>query len=350
MIPESYSIDKALNYLRDKYGKAYEVITINLATTRSNVLYNLRGKVFQIISSTGDVSTNTISVKFNDVTNDAIPFLVYSRFITPFDKVYITNLQQTGIITILTAQEVEDIAKMDFFFNIAYPIPTTKGGTGLASYTAGNLIYYTSGTAFTKLAIGAAGTYLKSTGSAPAWASLTKTSANAVTSLSSSTAITYLCTTYAYAISSLTPYYSTFVCCISYCTTCAISCISYNTNSFLSSLSYNTADAVCCISYCTGSAVISIDFVNQTYQTDNFIQSLSVYTSSYVTSVSGNTSSAVTDINCSYVDVVSSISAYTACAVYCIELMGSYYYFVSSYGTGSFYNSYATGSFLTNVT
>jgi hypothetical protein len=48
-------------------------------------------------------------------------------------------------------------------------VPTTAGGTGLTSYTAGDLVYYASGTAFTKLAIGASGRYLSSTGTAPQW-------------------------------------------------------------------------------------------------------------------------------------------------------------------------------------
>jgi hypothetical protein len=47
--------------------------------------------------------------------------------------------------------------------------PTTAGGTGLTSYTAGDLLYYVSGTALTKLAIGASTTIMTSSGSAPQW-------------------------------------------------------------------------------------------------------------------------------------------------------------------------------------
>jgi hypothetical protein len=51
---------------------------------------------------------------------------------------------------------------------------TSNGGTGLSSYTAGDLTYYASGTALTKLGIGAANRVLTSSGSAPQWsASLT---------------------------------------------------------------------------------------------------------------------------------------------------------------------------------
>lgn len=62
--------------------------------------------------------------------------------------------------------------------------PTTAGGTGLTSYTAGDLTYYATGTALTKLAIGASGSWLGSSGTAPQWnapAALTKTNDTNVT-------------------------------------------------------------------------------------------------------------------------------------------------------------------------
>jgi len=48
-------------------------------------------------------------------------------------------------------------------------LPTTSGGTGLAAFTAGDLPYYASGTALSKLGIGTNGFVLTSTGSAPQW-------------------------------------------------------------------------------------------------------------------------------------------------------------------------------------
>jgi hypothetical protein len=63
-------------------------------------------------------------------------------------------------------------------------VPTTAGGTGLTSYTAGDMVYYASGTAFTKLAIGASGRWLGSSGTDPQWnapAALTKTDDTNVT-------------------------------------------------------------------------------------------------------------------------------------------------------------------------
>ena len=60
---------------------------------------------------------------------------------------------------------------MDYMPTLALgtALPTTSGGTGQASYTAGDLPYYASGTALSKLGIGANTFVLTSTGSAPQW-------------------------------------------------------------------------------------------------------------------------------------------------------------------------------------
>jgi hypothetical protein len=52
--------------------------------------------------------------------------------------------------------------------------PTSAGGTGLTSYTAGDMVYYASGTTFTKLAIGAADYVMTSSGTAPQWSQFVK--------------------------------------------------------------------------------------------------------------------------------------------------------------------------------
>lgn len=59
---------------------------------------------------------------------------------------------------------------------LAGTLITTNGGTGLSSYTAGDTTYYASGTALTKLAIGASGTIKTSTGTAPQWVASLNTS------------------------------------------------------------------------------------------------------------------------------------------------------------------------------
>lgn len=67
--------------------------------------------------------------------------------------------------------------------NAAGILPTTSGGTGLASYTAGDMVYYASGTAFTKLAIGTVSKALVSTGSAPSWALLVNANIDATAAI-----------------------------------------------------------------------------------------------------------------------------------------------------------------------
>ena len=64
---------------------------------------------------------------------------------------------------------------------LAGTLITSNGGTGLTSYTAGDLPYYATGTALSKLGIGTNGQILTSTGSAPQWSTL---SGVAVTTLS----------------------------------------------------------------------------------------------------------------------------------------------------------------------
>jgi hypothetical protein len=49
---------------------------------------------------------------------------------------------------------------------------TSSGGTGLTSYTAGDLLYYSTGTKLSKLGIGPVGYILTSSGTAPQWTSL----------------------------------------------------------------------------------------------------------------------------------------------------------------------------------
>jgi hypothetical protein len=48
-------------------------------------------------------------------------------------------------------------------------LATGNGGTGLSSYTAGDIVYYATGTALSKLAIGTANRILTSSGTAPQW-------------------------------------------------------------------------------------------------------------------------------------------------------------------------------------
>ena len=70
-------------------------------------------------------------------------------------------------------------------------VPTTAGGTGLTSYTAGDLLYYASGTTLTKLGIGAANTVLTSSGSAPQWSTNLNIGSLTATSITDSGNLTF---------------------------------------------------------------------------------------------------------------------------------------------------------------
>jgi hypothetical protein len=67
--------------------------------------------------------------------------------------------------------------------------PTTAGGTGLTSYTAGDLPYYSSGSALSKLGIGTSGYVLESNGSVPTWVAQSTLSVGSATN-ATNTAIT----------------------------------------------------------------------------------------------------------------------------------------------------------------
>lgn len=77
---------------------------------------------------------------------------------------------------------------------LAGALITSNGGTGLTSYTAGDTLYYASGTALSKLAIGAASRIMTSSGSAPQWTDPatitvgTATSATTATNIAGGTA------------------------------------------------------------------------------------------------------------------------------------------------------------------
>jgi len=60
----------------------------------------------------------------------------------------------------------------------ATAITTAYGGTGLTSYTAGDLPYYATGTALSKLGIGTNGYVLTSNGTAPVWSANTAATAD----------------------------------------------------------------------------------------------------------------------------------------------------------------------------
>jgi hypothetical protein len=104
------------------------------------------------------------------------PYLVFNNSVGGF-AVTVKVVGQTGV-SIPNGRKAwlynngTDVGvAMDYMPTLALgtALPTTSGGTGQASYTAGDLPYYASGTSLTKLPIGSNTFVLTSTGSAPQW-------------------------------------------------------------------------------------------------------------------------------------------------------------------------------------
>jgi uncharacterized cupin superfamily protein len=100
--------------------------------------------------------------------------MLYANTTTTLDKVTanITTskkfLSQTGTGTAGLAPTWGDVAATD----LTGTLLLANGGTGLSSFTAGDIVYFASGTSFTKLGIGTAGQVLtvNGGGTAPTWA------------------------------------------------------------------------------------------------------------------------------------------------------------------------------------
>jgi len=112
-------------------GKTFNWVNATLAWTSSEDLNLLAGKVFEI-GGTSVLSNTTLG---STVVNSSL----------------------TSVGTIATG-----------VWN-GTAIASTSGGTGLTSYTTGDLIYSSSGNTLSKLGIGSAGQFLKVVGGVPAW-------------------------------------------------------------------------------------------------------------------------------------------------------------------------------------
>ena len=90
----------------------------------------------------------------------------------------------TGVKYVFITQPSERAAYVngtDIVAENGASLKISYGGTGLTSYTAGDLPYYSSGNALSKLGIGTNGFVLTSNGSAPQWSAVTSV---AVTTIS----------------------------------------------------------------------------------------------------------------------------------------------------------------------
>jgi hypothetical protein len=96
----------------------------------------------------------------------------------------VTTITASSTVT-LTALTASKVVFTDASDNLTSTgtVATDQGGTGLTSYTAGDLPYYATGTALSKLGIGANDTILTSTGSAPQWSTASTISVGTATNI-----------------------------------------------------------------------------------------------------------------------------------------------------------------------
>jgi hypothetical protein len=142
--------------------------------TTSPVELQTRSRCKQAFSQTGFITAPTVANTFLEWSGSAFQWSV-----NPLGTV--TSIDVSGGTTGLTYSGGPITSAGTI--TMAGTLITTNGGTGLSSYTAGDITYYATGTAFTKLAIGASTFILTSTGTAPQWSDPAGISVNTATNI-----------------------------------------------------------------------------------------------------------------------------------------------------------------------
>ncbi|MBI2543284.1 MAG: hypothetical protein HYW24_03800 [Candidatus Aenigmarchaeota archaeon] len=138
------------------------------------VLYNASSEL-AILESSGDTYFGILDVgDLNANRTYTLPD-ASGTIVTTGDTGTVTNTMLAGSIAAskLIGTDIATVGTISSGTWQGTAIGVGYGGTGLASYTAGDIIYASAGTTLSKLGIGAANTILTSSGSAPQWTSLT---------------------------------------------------------------------------------------------------------------------------------------------------------------------------------
>ena len=129
-----------------------------------------QSKVYVVINNT----SSTQSIKLvgagptTGITIDAAEKCVAAWNGTDFIKIATTAVDGVATISFASTGLTPATATAGAV-TVGGTLITTNGGTGLTSFTAGDLVYFASGTSFTKLGIGTNGQVLTSSGTAPQW-------------------------------------------------------------------------------------------------------------------------------------------------------------------------------------
>lgn len=144
------------------------VAAANSATIPNTLLANsaitINGNSVSLGGSTTVTANTTNSLTFNDAGSGATTGTVFNG-----STAYTISYNTIGASPVAGSSFITTVGTVTSGTWNASTIVTTYGGTGLTSYTAGDMTYYATGTALTKLAIGTSNAVLTSNGSAPQW-------------------------------------------------------------------------------------------------------------------------------------------------------------------------------------
>jgi len=163
-------------------GASGQTPYISLAIATSQAAANVIGLTTAAITtgSTGYVTTVGLSSTFNTSSFTAGD-TVYLSAVTagaltvtaPSAPNYAVRV---GFVAYANATGNIFVTKSDFYTSASSligTVVTTNGGTGVSSWTAGQIPYYSSGTSLSQLPIGTNGQFLTSSGTAPQWSTVT---------------------------------------------------------------------------------------------------------------------------------------------------------------------------------
>lgn len=138
----------SVNGVDNEARKAILLWTANGTTTTRNITAPARSKAYVVLN------------------NAAVTQSIVLRGAGPTTGVTIVNGE--AAVCVWNGSDFVKVAS-NSVSSVIGTLPTNRGGTGLTTFTAGDLVYFASGTSFTKLGIGTNGQLLTSSGTAPQW-------------------------------------------------------------------------------------------------------------------------------------------------------------------------------------
>jgi hypothetical protein len=176
------------NILPSYAGNAGKALFVNVGATDVE---------WASVSGAGTVTSVDVSGGTTGLTTTGGP-IVAAGTITFAGTLNVANggtgsTSATGARANLSAAQSGANSDITSITGLTTALSTPQGGTGLASYSAGDMVYYAAGTVLSKLTIGTSTQILTSNGSIPVWtspASITVGNATSATSATSATTAT----------------------------------------------------------------------------------------------------------------------------------------------------------------